>query len=316
MDRFRELTTFVAVAEAGAFNAAARRLKMSPPAVTRQVTALETRLGVQLFTRTTRRVALTEAGARLREDALKILAELEESETAVRGTTSAPRGHLRLTAPVLFGQRFLAPVLRDYLDAYPEVTAEALFIDRNVSLLDEGLDVALRIGALPDSSLSARRVGSLRRIVVAAPAYLERHGTPETPEALRDHRLVFPTSVSEVPNWTFTLKRKRRVLRLAPRLSVNSLQTAIDAAQDGWGITRVLSYQVSDALAEGRLVEVLGAYDDEEIPIHLLHAEGRRPAAKTRSFIDLATARLQDAAEHLLARQSAAAARGRPKRRP
>ncbi|WP_193368461.1 LysR family transcriptional regulator [Pelagibius marinus] len=302
MDRFRELTTFVAVAETGAFNAAARRLKMSPPAVTRLVTALEGRLGVQLFTRTTRQVALTEAGARLREDAVRILAELEEAETAALGTTTAPSGHLRLTAPVLFGQHILAPVLRDYLDAYPAVTAEALFIDRNVNLLDEGLDVALRIGELPDSSLSARRVGTLRRVVVASPGYLERHAAPETPEALRDHRLIFSTSVSEVPSWTFTKAGKRRALRVAPRLSVNGLQTVIDAALAGWGITRVLSYQVADALAEGRLVELLGNFEDEEIPIHLLHAEGRRAAAKTRSFIDFAAERLRGDADRLLAR--------------
>ncbi len=302
MDRFRELTTFVAVAETGAFNAAARRLKMSPPAVTRLVTALETRLGVQLFTRTTRQVALTEAGARLREDAQRILAELEEAETAAQGATTAPSGHLRLTAPVLFGQHILAPILRDYLDAYPAVSAEALFIDRNVNLLDEGLDVALRIGELPDSSFSARRVGRLRRIVVAAPAYLERHGIPETPEALRDHRLMLSTSVSEVLSWTFTKGGQRRSLRVAPRLSVNGLQTVIDAAVAGWGITRVLSYQVSDALAEGRLVELLGDFEDAEIPIHLLHAEGRRAAAKTRSFIDFAAARLRGEAGRLLAR--------------
>ncbi len=302
MDRFRELTTFVAVAETGAFNAAARRLKMSPPAVTRLVTALETRLGVQLFTRTTRQVALTEAGARLREDAQRILAELEEAETAAQGATTAPSGHLRLTAPVLFGQQILAPILRDYLDAFPAVSAEALFIDRNVNLLDEGLDVALRIGELPDSSFSARRVGRLRRIVVAAPAYLERHGIPETPEALREHRLMLSTSVSEVLSWTFTKGGKRRSLRVAPRLSVNGLQTVIDAAVAGWGITRVLSYQVSDALVEGRLVELLGDFEDEEIPIHLLHAEGRRAAAKTRSFIDFAAARLRGEAGRLLAR--------------
>ncbi|MEO3430862.1 LysR family transcriptional regulator [Pelagibius sp. CAU 1746] len=302
MDRFRELTTFVAVAETGAFNAAARRLKMSPPAVTRLVTALEARLGVQLFTRTTRQVALTEAGGRLREDAVRILAELEEAETAAQGTTTAPSGHLRLTAPVLFGQHVLAPILRDYLEVHPAVSAEALFIDRNVNLLDEGLDVALRIGELPDSSFSARRVGTLRRIVVAAPAYLDRHGAPETPEALRDHRLIFSTSVSEVLSWTFTKAGKRRSLRVAPRLSVNGLQTVIDSALAGWGITRVLSYQVTDALAEGRLVELLPDFDDEEIPVHLLHAEGRRAAAKTRSFIDFTAARLRGEAGRLLAR--------------
>lgn len=302
MDRFRELSTFVAVAETGAFNAAARRLRMSPPAVTRLVTALEARLGVQLFTRTTRQVALTEAGARLRDDAQRILAELEEAETSARGTTGTPSGHLRLTAPVLFGQRFLAPILRDYLDAHPAVTASALLVDRNVNLLEEGLDVALRIGELPDSSLSARRVGTVRQMVVAAPDYLHRHGKPDSPDALSEHRLVFSTGISELPAWSFSVKGKRRSLRFDPVLSVNSLQAAIDAAEAGWGVTRVLSYQVADALAERRLVEILGDFDDREIPVHLLHAEGRRAAAKTRSFIDLAADRLRGQAARLLAR--------------
>ncbi|GAB4392838.1 MAG: LysR family transcriptional regulator [Kiloniellaceae bacterium] len=302
MDRFRELSTFVAVTESGAFNAAARHLKMSPPAVTRLVTALEARLGVQLFTRTTRQVALTEAGARLREDAVRILADLEEAETSARGATGTPSGHLRLTAPVLFGQHFIAPILRDYLDAHPAVTASALFVDRNVNLLDEGLDVALRIGELPDSSLSARRVGSLRHVVVASPGYLEENGTPDTPDALRDHRLVFSTGVSNLPTWSFSVKGKRRALRLAPALSVNSLQAAIDAAKVGWGVTRVLSYQVTDALTEGRLVEVLADFEDREIPVHLLHGEGRRAAAKIRAFVDFAAERLRADAERLMAR--------------
>jgi DNA-binding transcriptional LysR family regulator len=302
MDRFRELTTFVAVAEAGAFNAAARRLGMSPPAVTRLVTALESRLGVQLLTRTTRQVAVTEAGARLRDDAQRILAELAEAETLAAGAQAVPSGHLRLTAPVLFGQRFVAPILRAYLDDHPAVTASAIFIDRNVNLLDEGHDVALRIGALPDSSLSARRVGAVRRVTVAAPAYLARHGSPAVPEDLQHHRSIFPTSVEEVPLWSFVAGKRRHPVRLAPALSVNTMAAAIDAALDGWGITRALSYQVADALAEGRLVEILAEHEDRLMPIHLLHAEGRRAAAKIRSFIDFAATRLQHDAGRLLAR--------------
>lgn len=302
MDRFRELTTFVAVAEDGAFNAAARRLGMSPPAVTRLVTALEARLGVQLLSRTTRKVTLTEAGARLRDDATRILAELAEAETLASGAQADPSGHLRVTAPVLFGQRFVAPILRDYLDEHPGITASATFTDRNVKLLDEGIDVALRIGALPDSALLARRVGAVRRVMVAAPAYLARHGTPAAPEDLAHHRCVFPTSIEEMPTWTFIAGKRRSTVRLAPPLSVNTLAAAIEAAEAGWGITRALSYQVANALAEGRLVEILAADDDRVMPIHLLHAEGRRAAAKIRSFIDFAATRLQQDAERLLAR--------------
>jgi len=302
MDRFRELSTFLAVAEEGAFNGAARRLGLSPPAVTRLVTGLEERLGAQLFTRTTRRVALTEAGARLREDAQRILAELEEAETAAAGARAAPRGHLSLTAPLLFGQRVLAPILRDWLDAHPAMTASALFVDRNVSLLDEGLDLALRIGLLADSSLAARRVGAVRPVVVASPAYLAQHGSPKTPQDLAGHRLVFAATVDGRPAWTFSRGGRSQSLRVRPVLTLNTLEAAIDAAEAGWGITRALSYQVTDALAEGRLVELLADHDDRTLPVSLLHAEGRRAAAKIRSFIDFTAARLASQADRLLAR--------------
>jgi DNA-binding transcriptional LysR family regulator len=302
MDRFRELATFLAVAEEGAFNAAARRLRASPPAVTRQVTALEERLGVQLLARTTRQVTLTEAGRRLRDDAARILGALEEAEATAAGVQTVPSGELSLTAPVLFGRRFVAPILRDYLDAYPAVTARALFIDRNVSLQDEGLDVALRIGPLSDSALTALRVGTLRRVVVAAPAYLKRRGTPKTPDDLRGHRLVFPTGVAEVATWTFVKNGRSRTLRLTPALRLDSIEATIDAAVAGWGITRLLSYQVADEIAAGKLVEILAETEDNLIPVHLLHAEGRHATAKLRSFLDFADERLRGDADGLLAR--------------
>jgi len=302
MDRFRELATFLAVAEEGAFNAAARRLRASPPAVTRQVTALEERLGVQLLSRTTRQVSLTEAGRRLRDDAARILDALEEAEAAAVGEQAVPSGELNLTAPVMFGRRYVAPILRDYLDAHPAVTARALFIDRNVSLQDEGLDVALRIGPLADSSMTALRVGTLRRVVVAAPTYLKRRGRPRTPDELRGHRIVFPTGVAEVPTWIFTKGSRRRTLRLAPALRIDSIEATIDAALAGWGITRVLSYQVADEIAAGELVEILADFEDGSIPVQLLHAEGRHATAKLRSFLDFAAQRLRSEAERMLAR--------------
>lgn len=301
MDRFRELSTFLAVAEDGAFNAAARRLHMSPPAVTRLVSALEARLGVQLFTRTTRQVKPTEAGERLLQDAGRILAELAEAEASAAGAQEAPRGELRVTAPVLFGQRFIAPILRDYLDRYPTVTVRALFLDRMVDPIGEGLDVALRIGELPDSGFSATRVGAVRRVTVAAPDYLARHDPPKAPEALQAHRIILPTAASDAPRWTFVAGRARQRVKLQPALSVNTLDAAIEAALAGWGVTRALSYQVADALADGRLVELLPGWDDRLMPIHLLHAEGRRAAAKIRTFIDLAAERLRQDAARLAA---------------
>jgi len=305
MDRFRELTIFVAVAEEGAFNAAARRLNVSAPAVTRLVTALEARLGVKLFTRTTRRVALTEAGLRFQGDATRVLAQLSAAEASAAGEHVEPRGELRITAPVLFGQRFIAPILRDYLDLYPVVTASTLFIDRVVDLIDEGLDVALRIGELPDSSLVATRVGAVRRVTIASPDYLARTPLPQTPQELRDHRIILPTGANAAPSWVFVNGRERHTARLTPALRVNTMSAAIDAAKAGWGVTRVLSYQVADALASGTLVEVLTDWEDRLMPIHLVQAEGRGAAAKIRTFVDFAAQRLRGETGRLAAMDDA-----------
>jgi DNA-binding transcriptional LysR family regulator len=302
MDRFRELSTFVAVVEEGAFNGAARRLNASPPAVSRLVGALETRLGVQLLARTTRQMNLTEAGQRLYRDAVAILDELAAAEASTAGLHGAPQGVLRVTAPVLFGQRFVAPILREYLDLYPAVTAEVVFIDRVVNLIDEGLDVALRIGDLPDSSLYATHVGAVRRVTVAAPAYLAGAPTLREPGDLVHHRIIHPTGAGGGSAWEYVGPSGRHLARLAPVLRVNTMDAAIDAALAGWGVTRILSYQVGDALADGRLVEVLTAWEGRLMPIHLVHAEGARAAAKIRSFIDLAAARLRRESGRLEAR--------------
>ncbi|MEL6980643.1 MAG: LysR family transcriptional regulator [Pseudomonadota bacterium] len=291
-DRFRELAAFIAVAETGAFNAGARRLDVSPPAITRLVAALEARLGAQLLTRTTRKVAPTEAGARLLADGAPIIAALEAAEAAASGARATPRGRLTVTAPVLFGERHVAPILRGVLDAHPGMTASAQFLDRTVDLIDEGVDVAVRIGTLADTSLVARRVGAVRRVIVAAPDYIARCGAPETLEDLARRRVVASTGASRSLEWRFG----DRSLRFEPALQVSSMAAAIDAALAGWGVTRALSYQVADALAAGRLVELLPGADDELAPIHLLHAEGRRASAKIRVFIDAAAAEIKRAA--------------------
>lgn len=302
MDRFRELSALVAVAEEGAFNGAARRLNASPAAVTRLVTSLETRLGVRLFNRTTRQVALTEEGRRLFQDASRILAEMTAAEASAAGAHQAPRGLLRVTAPVLFGHRFLAPVVRDYLDAYPDMRADILFVDRVVDLIDEGLDVALRIGELPDSALTAIGVGTVRHLTVAAPAYLKRMGAPTGLSDLQDHRTVMPAGASGSLDWVYVADGKRRPVRPKSTLTVNTMTAAIDAVMAGWGITRVLSYQVADEIATGALVEVLGDCEDRSLPIHLVHSEGRQAAAKIRVFIDMAAKALRRDAARLSAR--------------
>lgn len=302
MDRFRELSTFVAVVEEGSLAGAARRLNMSPPAVTRMINALEERLDIRLFNRTTRQIALTEAGGQYHLDATRILSDLEEAEAAAAGAHDAPRGVLRVTAPVQFGQRYIAPILRDFLDAYPKVTASTLFLDRVVNIIDEGLDIALRIAELPDSSLTAVRVGTLRRVTVAAPNFVEKHGSPATPSDLAGFRCIHPRQLHPAHEWHYSVAGKVTLAPIAPALEVNTVTASIEAAEAGWGVTRALSYQVASALSSGRLVEVLTEFEDREVPVHLVHAEGRRAAAKIRAFIDFAAGRLRQKSRELAAR--------------
>ncbi len=251
MDRFHLMNVFVAVAEAESFAGGARRLRMSPPAVTRAVVALEERLGVRLLTRTTRVVRVTEAGARYLEDARRILIELEEADAAAAGVNATPRGHLAVTAPVLFGKLYVMPIITEYQSAFEQTTVSALFVDRVVSFVDEGMDVGVRIGPLPDSSLRAIRVGRVRRVVVGAPAYLEAHGIPRTPEDLAGHRLVAASGISPTNDWVFQSAGERRTVRVQPRIVANTNDGPLEAARRGYGLTRLLSYQVAPAARFG-----------------------------------------------------------------
>jgi DNA-binding transcriptional LysR family regulator len=293
MDRFHLLNVFVAVAEAESFAAGARRLRMSPPAVTRAVVALEERLGVRLLTRTTRVVRVTEAGARYLEDARRILIEMEEADAAAAGVNATPRGHLAVTAPVLFGKLYVMPIVTEYQSAFAQTTVSALFVDRVVSFVDEGMDVGVRIGPLPDSSLRAIRVGRVRRVVVGAPAYFEEHGIPRTPEDLAGHRLVAASGISPTNDWVFQSGGKRRTVRVAPRIVTNTNDGPLEAACRGYGLTRLLSYQVAPQLASGELRTVLGDFEGPDLPVHVIHREGRHGSAKVRGFVDLAVERLR-----------------------
>lgn len=290
MDRLQTMETFVAVAEAESFAAAARRLGISAPTATRAVGALEARLGVSLFVRSTRRVRLSEAGRLYLEECRRLLGELEAVEEAVTGAFRAPAGHLRITAPTEFGRAHVVPILTDFLDAYPGMTAEALFVDRVVGLIDEGIDVAVRIGALPDSGLVALRVGTVRQVVCATPEHLALHGTPQVPADLAAARVIHARPVAPGGVWRFA---GGETVRVTPRLEVSTVQAAIAAVSSGWGITRLLSYQVGEEMVSGRLVRLLQPYEPEALPVHLVHPEGRRPAEKVRAFLDFAGARLR-----------------------
>lgn len=293
MDRFTEMQVFVAVAECEGFAAGARKLKISPPAATRAVADLEHRLGVKLFNRTTRYVRVTDAGQRYLDDAKRILAQVAEADEAAIGINAAPRGHLVITAPVLFGRMYVMPGVVDYLQKYPDTEISAMFVDRVVNLLEEGVDVALRIGELSDSSFKALKVGSVRRVVCASPAYIEKHGLPLHPDDLSQHQIVVATNLGPHVEWRFNEKNQVKAVRLKPRLTVTSNDAAIEAAVEGLGITRLISYQIAPELAAGKLKIILSEFESPPLPIHILHREGRNASTKIRAFIDLIAERLR-----------------------
>ena len=291
MDRLEAMRVFVSVADQSGFAPAARRLGLTPASVTRAVAALEERVGTRLLTRTTRVVRLTEAGTRFLADCKRILGEVDEAEAAAAGSHSEPRGQLVVTAPATFGRMHVSPVIFDFLARHPGVSVRALFLDRVADLVDEGIDVAIRIGMLPDSSLRAVRVGSVRRVICAAPAYLEKRGTPRTPADLAQHDAI--TFVGMTPQREWSFDGKGQVVAPRIRLEVNSADVAIAAAVAGGGLTRVLSYQAAQALRAKRLALVLSEFEPPALPIHIVHAEGRRAPAKLRAFVDFAASRLR-----------------------
>jgi DNA-binding transcriptional LysR family regulator len=292
MDRYHAMQVFVRIADTGGFAEAARQLHMSPPAVTRAVAGLEDLIGARLLTRTTRSVKLTEAGHRYVEDCRRILADIKEAEASAAGSFAHPTGVLTVTASVMFGQIYVLPVVTEFLEQYPEVTGRMLFLDRVTNLVDEGIDVGIRIGHLPDSSSSAIKVGSVRRVMCGSPEYFERHGTPSRPAELANHRIIMPTGAWTSLEWHFGLDGKITV-HVKPALYCNSTEAAISAARSGWGLTRILSYQIAPDLVDGRLQTALEEFEQEPLPVHIVHPEGRNASAKVRSFVDFLAARLR-----------------------
>ncbi|UPG96471.1 LysR family transcriptional regulator [Luteibacter aegosomatissinici] len=286
MDQIHLMKVFVAVGEEESFAAASRRIDLSPAAVTRAVAALEDELGVKLLARTTRNVRLTEAGRRYLDDTRNILASIAEANEAAAGVNAAPKGNLSVTASVLFGRTFVMPCIVQYLQDFPEVDVSAYFLDRVVNLVDEGMDVAVRIGHLPDSSLRALRVGQVRRVLVASPAYLATHGVPQHPADLLRHTIIAASGISPRVDWKFGAVEDPTMVRMKPRLTVTSNDGAIAAATSGLGIARLLSYQVGAELAAGQLKIILDDYEESAWPVHILHRESKYGSSKVRHFID------------------------------
>ena len=293
MDRLHLIKVFVAVVDAQGLSGAARKLRLSPPAVTRAINELEANLGVRLLTRTTRVVRVTEAGERYADNCRRILAELVEADKEAAGGHGLARGHLTVTAPVVFGAMHVMPIVTEFLQRCPEVTASCWFFDRVVNMLEEGIDVGVRIGDLPDSSMQAIRVGSMRVVVCAAPNYLNERGVPKSPDDLATHVTIAAGSATSETEWHVVERGKQRMIKLTPRLQTITSDSAVAAALSGFGLTNVLYYKVADHLKAGRLATVLSKYEPPALPVHVVHREGRHASKKTRAFIDLAVEHLR-----------------------
>ncbi|MFO6422635.1 LysR family transcriptional regulator [Motilimonas sp. KMU-193] len=293
MDQLHLMRVFVAVAENESFAAAAKALDTSTPTVSRAIASLEANLGVTLLKRTTRCVRATQAGLHYVEDARRILEDIERTNQAIMGINSEPKGNLSITAPVLFGQQHVLPVVLEYLQSYPETKVNAAFVDRTVNLLEEGFDLAIRIGELKDSGMRARKVGEVSLVTVASPDYLKRHGQPSHPNQLKHHTLIASNSNDFSRDWQFMDKSNKFAQRIQPRLTVTTNQAAIEAAISGLGITRAVSYQVADAIANKQLCLLLNDYQTRALPIHIIHQESHHSSSKVRAFIDLMVQRFQ-----------------------
>ena len=296
MDRIEAITVFLTALDEGSLAAAARRLKRSPAAVSRAISFLEAHVGAELLHRTTRSMVLSEAGERYATACRRILAELEEAETLAGGEHAVARGVLSISAPPISGEDVLRPILDDFLDGFPLVSARLLLLDRPVNLIEEGIDVALRIAELPDSSLIATRIGTeVRRVVVGSPGYLARRPRISEPADLASHEIIAFTNFG-IDSWSFAPaagSRVPRVVHFVPRLTVNTVRAALASAIRGRGLTRLYSYHVAEAVRRGELQVVLANAEHPPVPVHLLTPSGRTAVPKVRSFVDFAAPRLR-----------------------
>ncbi len=294
MDKLRAMTTFVRIVETGSLTAAADRLGTSPTSVVRSLSALEKSLGVRLLNRTTRRMALTEEGRDYFERCRHLLNDVEEAEAALLARQVKPAGRLVITAPVMFGRLHVGPLVTDFLAAHPAVRVELLLLDRVVDLIDEGIDLAVRIGTLPESSLVAIPLGSTRRIVCASPAYLAIHGQPENPAELQNHRGIKTTGSSLEADWPFQQDGRPERVAMPHVLASNHIDFAIDACLKGVGCGRFFAYQVREHLATGKLVRLLRDYETPPLPVSFAYPHARLLSSRVRAFIDQAAPRLRE----------------------
>ncbi len=296
MDHYSEMCIFVAVAEENGLAAAARRLNQSAPTITRAIAGLEKRLSTRLLDRNTRGVQLTEAGARYLNDCRRILHDVDEAEASASGLHAKPTGNLLISAPLLFGQEIITPIVMDFINEHPDVNVRATFIDRFPNLHEEGIDVAFLMGALPDSSLVAVKAGYIRRVVCASPKYLKLNGEPRHPDDIRQHELVNSLADARNNAWQFHVNNANYFVDVMPRLNTSTNTSAIIAAVEHFGLTRVMSYQVAEHIQAQRLRTVLNDFELPPMPVQVVYREGRKAAARVRSFVDFSVKRLRLAA--------------------
>lgn len=293
MDRLGAIRVFIAVADSGSLSGAGRRLSMPLSTVSRHLAALETDLGLRLVTRTTRRLALTEAGRAYLNVCRQVLDELEAAERRLAGEQDEPQGELGLTAPIVFGRLHVLPVVNEFLATFARMRVRMLLVDRVVDLIEEDLDIAIRIGTLPDSALIATRLGAIRYVTCASPTYLSARGIPSVPLDLMNHDCIGFSAISTTERWNYSSGKRQQQVKVQPRLVVNTAEAAMDAAVAGLGIARVFSYQGAAGLRRGALTLILEDYEPSEIPVSLVHIENRLPQAKVQSFISFAVRRLR-----------------------
>lgn len=290
MDRLESMSVFVAVVAAGSFSAASRQLRMPLPTVSRKVAEIESHLKAKLLVRSTRKLVLTDAGEAYVEDCKRILEAVTEAERGASGQYNVPQGELTVTAPIVFGRLHVVPVVTEFLRAYQRVDVRLLLADRALNLIEDRVDLAVRIGPLPDSRLVASKVGQIRRVVCASPAYLKERGTPRAPQDLLKHDCVTFAGLTDAGSWTF---RDRQTVPVHSRLTTSTAEAAIDTAIAGTGLTCTLSYQIAGAVKEGRLAVVLKKFEPPPLPVSLIYVRESRITAKLRAFIDYSAPRLR-----------------------
>jgi len=290
MDRLGAMSVFVSVVSAGSFSAASRELRMPLPTVSRRVAELESHLDAKLLVRGTRKLALTDAGEAYLAACRRVLDAVAEAERGAAGEYNTPQGELVMTAPVTFGRLHVVPIAAEFLAAHPQVDLRLVLSDRPLNLIDDHLDLALRVGELPDSSLVAARVGKVRSVICASPGYLQRFGTPRSLAALSDHECVSFAALGSAESWHFP---EGGEIRIHSRLIVSTAEAALEAALCGVGLTRLLSYQIANAVRSRELIVVLRKFEPAPVPVSLIYVRERRVSGKLRAFLDFAAARLR-----------------------